>query len=254
MRPVKILSFTLAMLLLQPLAVAASDPAFEAQGAVMDELAGLSGDAFEIAYVNSIIPHHASAIEMAEAVIDRAPHAAVRQAARGIIAEQRDEIALLTSFLQDTYGTDPQPDEHMMMPPSMMDALESASPARTEVMFLLMMREHHQSAVEMGTLVLDTATSDVLLEQASAMIASQQREQEQFGSWVERWYAVEAPAPTGHMAAAMELAEAADLPDTAIADPGSSPASPPIALLAIAALAAAAWWLRVVERRRLGAR
>ena len=228
--------------------VLASDPAFEEEQAAMAELEALTGDDFEIAYVNAIIAHHQSALDMAEAVVDRVPHTEAREAAEKIISDQRDEIEMLTSFLKDTYGQDPAPDPRMMMPESMMQELESASPARAEALFLLMMREHHQTAIEMGMMAQEKAESEMLLDQASMMITTQQQEQAQFAEWLSEWYRIDAPEPTGHMAAVMDLA--ADLPDTATAVESQQAVSPLLIALGALLIFAGAWSFAVVQRRR----
>ncbi len=171
----------------------------------IEELRQLSGAEFEIAYVNRIIPHHEGAVMMAEVVVDKAPHVEVRDAAAQIIKDQQREIEELTSFLRDTHGQEVNPDERQMMSHDMMEMHENANPEMAEKMFLLMMREHHQTAVEMGEIVLEKATSEQLREQAEKMIESQRAEQEQFGEWLQTWYGIEAPEPTGDMEAAMAM-------------------------------------------------
>ncbi len=168
----------------------------------IEELRQLSGREFEIGYVNRIIPHHEGALEMAEMVVDDAPHKEVRDAAARIIEDQEREIEMLTGFLRDTYGVELDRDERQLMSEDMMGMIEDAEPQMGEQMFLLMMREHHQTAIEMGEIVLERAESEELLEQAREMIRSQREEQEQFAEWLQEWYGIEAPEPTGDMMAA----------------------------------------------------
>ncbi len=172
----------------------------------VEELRGLSGREFEIGYINRIIPHHEGAVEMAEMIVDRAPHPEVQQAAERIIADQQREIDELTTFLREEYGAELQRDERQMMSEDMMSMIEEASPEHAEQIFLLMMREHHQSAVIMGELVLQKAKSQTLLDQARGMIESQRAEQEEFARYLHEFYGIEAPEPTGDMMAAADYA------------------------------------------------
>ncbi|MBA2631968.1 MAG: DUF305 domain-containing protein [Chloroflexi bacterium] len=197
---------------------------FESQQESIQELEGLAGEEFEIAYVNAIVPHHESALEMAQAIVDRAPHQEVRAAAAQIIEDQQSEIGMLTSFLEDTYGVEVEPDERQMMSVEMMAELENATPEMAEAMFLLMMREHHQAAIEIGELGVQKAESDTLIEQAEMMIAMQRDEQERFATWLQDWYGIEAPEPTGDMMSAMEHAGEATMPETS-SEPGSGGSS-----------------------------
>ncbi len=172
----------------------------------MTDLEDLEGEEFEVEYVNQIIPHHQGALEMAQAVVDRAPNQEVRDAAARVIEDQNREIEELTTFLRDTYDQEVQPDERMAMMPSMIEEMNSADPATAEKMFLLGMREHHQSAIEMGEMALEKAQSDTILTQAENMVSSQQAEQEEFAGYLQTFYDIEAPEPTGDMEQSMSLA------------------------------------------------
>lgn len=213
------LAALLALVLFVPGAAGASVAAdhsaeFKEMQAAMHELAQKSGEEFEVMYINMIIPHHQDAIEMAEMVVDSAPHQEVRDAAAQIIEDQQREINQLTTWLQEWYGQDVAPDERMMMDHGMMEHMMDADAAMQEKMFLAMMREHHQSAIEIGELVLQKATHQELKEQAQQMIDSQREEQEQFGTWLQQWYGITTPTPTGDMQDGMDAVMDMMMPDT----------------------------------------
>lgn len=172
----------------------------------MSDLENLKGKEFEIAYVNQIVAHHTAALEMARSVVDRAPNQEVRDAAAKIIEDQKKEINDLTTFLQQKYGQQPKPDERMSNPPGMMQQMNSADPATAEKMFLLGMREHHEIAIKMGQIALNKARSQPILDQARTMIKSQSAEQKQFAGYLQQFYGIDAPKPTGDMMQAMQLA------------------------------------------------
>ena len=224
-------------------------PEFEEQQAAMEELVALEGEDFEMAYINSIIAHHMAALEMAESVVDRAPHEEVRADAATIIEDQQAEIDLLTTYLADTYQQEPAPDERMLMSEETMAALSGASPEMAEVMFLLMMREHHEMALMMGEMALEKGVSDTLAEQAQTMIESQTEEQERFASYLQEWYGIEAPEPTGDAMAAMELAQS-EMPNTATSAPETVPTGGMLTMLAGIALLSAALVVAVGRGRR----
>lgn len=173
---------------------------------------------------------------MAQAVVDRAPNPEVREAAARIIEDQEREIGELTAFLRDTYGQEVNPDERMAMDPSMNDQMETADPAMAEQIFLLGMLEHHESAVQMGEIVLQKAQSQLLLDQARTMVDSQRAEQKEFAGYLQQFYGIEAPAPTGDMMRAMQAATG----DASMQMPQTGGPSPVGLLVAAGALVAAA--------------
>jgi uncharacterized protein (DUF305 family) len=199
----------LGLLLAMP-ALAAADPGphpeFVAQQQSIQELQQLSGSALEVGYINRIVPHHQGAIDMAEIIARKAVHPELRDEAEQIIQEQEDEIAMLTTYLQQTHGQQVQPDRRFAMMPDMMQMLRDADPMMAEKMFLLMMREHHQSANLLGAVILGKPASQVLKDQAQMMVTSQTAQQGRFANYLKAWYNVTAPTPTGDMQAAMELA------------------------------------------------
>lgn len=209
------------------------------------DLQSLQGKKLEVAYVNEIIPHHQGALEMAQAVVDRAPDPEVREAAAKIIEDQKREIGELTAFLKKAYGQDVKPDQRMAMDPAMNDEIRNADPATAEKMFLLGMREHHESAVQMGEIVLQKAQSQEILDQARTMVYSQRAEQEEFAGYLQEFYGIQAPAPTGDMMQAMHSAmgdASMHMPQTG----GISPLGITVAAgtLVTAAVAAGAYALR----------
>lgn len=243
----RILAAILALSMIAPGIAAASshdggsmqmsgDGMMQGMDSALADLEALEGEEFEVAYVNQIIPHHQGALEMARAVVDRAPSPEVREAAARIIEDQEREIGELTAFLKDTYGQEVTPDERMAMDPAMNDQIRAADPAMGEQMFLLAMREHHESAVQMGEIVLQKAQSQVLLDQAQTMVDSQRAEQEEFAGYLQEFYGIEAPAPTGDMMQAMHSA----MGDSSMQMPETGGLSPVGIMVAAGALVAAA--------------
>lgn len=181
-------------------------PMFTQQQQSIAELDQLTGEEFEIGYINRIVAHHQGAVESAQAIVDTAPHQEVRDEAAKIIETQQEEIDLLTGYLRDTYGMELDLDERFVMPSGMVQQLESAEPEMAESMFLGMMREHHQSANQLGNLVLERDVAPVLRDQATTMIEDQTAQQQLFGTYLQSWYGIQPPQPTGDMQAGMELA------------------------------------------------
>jgi uncharacterized protein (DUF305 family) len=117
----------------------------------------------DVAFAQEMIPHHQQAIEMADLAESRAESQEVKDLAADIQAAQGPEIETLTGWLE-SWGED-VPDEGMsgmdhgdmssdemggMMTEDEMAELEAASGAEFDQMFLTMMIEHHEGAIEMA--------------------------------------------------------------------------------------------------------
>jgi uncharacterized protein (DUF305 family) len=108
-----------------------------------------------------MIPHHRQAIERAQRGTERAASPEVQQLAAEIEAAQDPEIETMTGWLEswgkDVPGDMSSPHEGMamddmagMMSDERMTQLEAASGTAFDEMFLTMMIEHHEGAIEMA--------------------------------------------------------------------------------------------------------
>jgi uncharacterized protein (DUF305 family) len=70
----------------------------------LDSLRDADGAEANRVYLSLMIPHHAGGVEMAEAVLDRSDHPAVRRLASSIVTSQQAEIDLLAAMLEERGG------------------------------------------------------------------------------------------------------------------------------------------------------
>jgi uncharacterized protein (DUF305 family) len=113
----------------------------------------------DVAFGQDMIPHHRQAIEMAKLASDRAASTEVESLAAEIEKAQEPEIQTMTSWLE-AWGEEVLEDMSGMghggmdMPGMMsaedMMALEQASGADFDRMFLEMMIKHHAGAIDMA--------------------------------------------------------------------------------------------------------
>ena len=111
----------------------------------------------DVAFAQQMIPHHESAVEMAEMAATRADSPEVKALAERIMAAQAPEIELLRGFLEG-YGEDADAPmagmDHgassMGLADADMDKLDGATGSAFDAMFLQMMIKHHGSAIEMA--------------------------------------------------------------------------------------------------------
>lgn len=158
------------------------------------------------AFIDMMVPHHQSAVEMAELASDRAEHRELRALAQDIIAAQEPEIAQLREWRQAWFGSAETPpmDAMPLMPgmatPGMeghsmngtmdmtadIDALETADPF--DLAFIDAMVAHHEQAVAAAEIIRTSSQRQELIGLADVIIEAQQREIEQLLAWRETWY------------------------------------------------------------------
>ncbi|MFG2465995.1 DUF305 domain-containing protein [Streptomyces canus] len=137
---------------------AASSPSVSA------EASADAHNAQDVSFAQGMIPHHQQAIEMAELADGRAASPQVKDLAARVEKAQGPEISTMTGWLkawdekvpESMPGMDHSGMEGMdgmagMMDGADMDKLKKASGKDFDSMFLTMMVEHHEGAVEMAT-------------------------------------------------------------------------------------------------------
>lgn len=70
---------------------------------MMSGLNGLSGDAFDKAFLTEMIMHHEGAVVMAEAALKDAKHQEIKDLASAIITAQNQEISQMKGWLSGWY-------------------------------------------------------------------------------------------------------------------------------------------------------
>lgn len=180
--------------------------ALVALAALAAACAGIRGEAtFDQQFIDMMVPHHESAIAMAEIAQERAEQPELRRLADEIISAQTAEIGELTEWRAEWFGSGDTPSmEQMPMLPGMtmpaghsmsdgtmdmtaeIDALREAEPFdRT---FIDAMIRHHEQAVEAAEIALGESERDEIRTLAQEIIDAQTSEIEQLQEWRESWY------------------------------------------------------------------
>jgi uncharacterized protein (DUF305 family) len=174
---------------------------------------------FDLMFLDMMIPHHESAVAMAQVALARAEHPETRELAHTIVANQQAEVDQLRSWREQWFAGAPQMAMEdgwtvmlgmmqgmpgmpatpysgamgpggmmgMMHPESQMTALCEAS-GPFDRAFMEMMIPHHQLAVVMAQVAVQRASHDELRSMAKQMVDSQTREIEQMQAWFDAWY------------------------------------------------------------------
>ena len=157
-----------------------------------------AGNATDRAFVGDMVPHHASAVDMAEIARRRGEHPEVKALAEDIIASQGEEIDQMNQA-KGTLDEDGVKAGKLAVPADMtgmdMDAgmLETAKPFDRE--FIDMMIPHHQGAIRMARAELDEGSSEELKALAEEIVSAQTKEIQQMNAWRTEWYG--GPSPAG---------------------------------------------------------
>lgn len=160
---------------------------------------------FDRQFIDMMVPHHQSAIEMAKIAQTRATRQELKTLAAQIISAQEAEIAQLKQWRRDWYGSDQTPGmERMPLLPGMqMEGMDMGAGATMDMTkdvemlreatefdreFIDMMRKHHQTAIAAGRLAETRAQRAEVRELGKKIVSDQQREIDQLTEWRRAWY------------------------------------------------------------------
>ena len=146
----------------------------------------MNGD-FDAEYAEMMIPHHQGAIDMANLQLSKGTDVVLKKISRSIIQSQTAEINKFKTFLAShkehkIEGNHPELMEAM----SGMDAKMNAAPLSGNIDkdFAILMKIHHQGAVEMSQGLLGDGTDANLKKLATSIIADQNKEIAEFSAWL----------------------------------------------------------------------
>jgi uncharacterized protein (DUF305 family) len=156
-------------------------------------------------YIDMMVPHHESAVAMAELAMERSQRSELQEFAAEIIAVQSTEIAQLRTWRMEWFGSEETPPMSAMpmlqgmsmdmpghdMHGATMDMeqdirdLESASDF--DRAFLEAMIVHHEMAVEASEIVVAGEVRPEIKALAEGVIADQRAEIQQMEAWLASW-------------------------------------------------------------------
>lgn len=142
-------------------------------------------------FIDTMVPHHQGAVEMAEVALKNAEHEEIIDLSRNIVSAQRAEIEELKAIKKEEFGTSNVPMEmsqEQMRGMGMTDPQELANREPFDRAFIDAMIPHHQSAVEMAQVALENSDNPKIKELAQNIISAQKREIEQMKQWRQQWY------------------------------------------------------------------
>lgn len=138
----------------------------------------------DVAFVQQMIPHHEQAVEMADLALDddRGASAEVQALATTIEKAQQPEIDTMNGWLEE-WGVDGSGHEGHdmsgmtgMMTEGDMTLLAESTGTDFDELWLAMMIDHHQGAVDMAQSVLDDGEDPEVAELAGTIVSTQEAE------------------------------------------------------------------------------
>ena len=147
------------------------------------------GEYSDAAFVDSMVPHHEGAVQMAEVGLEHAEHEEIRQLSRDIIRSQRAEIEALGRIREGIEGPTMEMSEEDMSAMGMMeDPRQLASEDPFDRAFIDHMIPHHRSAIAMAEVARKKTDDPEIREIANDIVGAQEREIEQMKRWRQQWY------------------------------------------------------------------
>jgi uncharacterized protein (DUF305 family) len=160
-------------------------------GAMAAEMVMENGEYSDERFIDSMVPHHRGAVEMAEVALDNAEHEEIKGLAEDIVRTQEAEIERLRSIKEEAFGTSEVPmemDSEEMEMMGMTDPQELAGERPFDRAFIDAMIPHHESAIDMANVALQESDNPDIRQIAEAIVDAQKREIAQMRGWREEWY------------------------------------------------------------------
>lgn len=169
------------------------------------------GNGTDAAFIDNMVDHHQSAIDMAKIAQKRSKSPYVKGLADDIVEAQKGEITVMEAIGHDLEGVK-KADLGMTMKDMGMhgntNMLETATPFDRD--FIDMMIPHHQGAIRMARIELARGKSKALKNVADKVIAAQTREINEMNAYRKKAFGATSPAggvPAVTAAAAEEPSE-----------------------------------------------
>ena len=175
---------------------ACGDQETEAPSEATPQPPKVTGNRIDRAFVKEMVPHHQSAVEMAELAQRHGERRQIKQLAREIIAAQNAEIERMRGLDQRLADAGVATRSLDMTAHEMGTHMDPGALRRAEPFdraFLDMMIPHHEGAIRMAKLQLERGRNRTVKRLAEGIVDAQTNEIALMHQWRIQWYGV-----TGH--------------------------------------------------------
>jgi uncharacterized protein (DUF305 family) len=139
-------------------------------------------------FLQQMVPHHRSAVEMAELALEKTSRPEIRRLAQQIVSAQESEIADMGRWHRDWFGEDLVASTSGLHANVDMTELEQATGDDFDRAFLRLMIAHHASAIMMAESVMIGSPREELGSLTDEITAAQAKEIGQMQQWREQWF------------------------------------------------------------------
>lgn len=133
------------------------------------------------AFIDGMVPHHVTAVVMADDALAKANKAELKDFARRVKEDQSKEISDMKAWREAWFGSSTPPalghDMHTTI----------AAGADYDVNWAKAMITHHQGAIDMSRKALMDASRAEVKSLAQRIIDAQQKEIDQLNAWIKAW-------------------------------------------------------------------
>ena len=173
----------------------------------------MAGEKTDRHFIEMMIPHHEGAVKMADLALKRSKRPEIKQLAQSIKSDQTREIAQMTSWYKQWYGTSVPSAMTMMNQGDTMDMKKPMAMPMTKPMgmqmamqnlmigdlkalesapdfdkaFIKEMIPHHKMALIMSSMVVDSDRPE-MRTLSSIIVQAERIEIEQMRQWYKAWY------------------------------------------------------------------
>jgi uncharacterized protein (DUF305 family) len=148
---------------------------------------------FDLQFIDTMVMHHQSAVDMAQLAEKQSAHDELKQLARKMIDDQKNEIRQMQQWRQQWYEGKGAA-MNMKMPGMVesmkgmsMEKLDASNGNAFDAMFINMMTRHHDGAITMARDALKKAQHKEIRELAQNVIDAQKKEIDQMTTWKKEW-------------------------------------------------------------------
>ena len=146
----------------------------------------LRGADFEQTFLQQMIQHHRSAIDMAKLATNQSDRQEVKQFAAKMTQMQQEEVEKMTGWLKEWYNATPKEPANAASEKKMqadMAKLQNKRGQDFDKSFVDVMSRHHDAGMEMAEQVKDKATHPELKQFADKMAGEQKQDIKEMKSW-----------------------------------------------------------------------
>lgn len=157
-----------------------------------EEAASGAGNAADRAFLEGMIPHHESGVELGKLAARLSEHDELKELGENVDEVQAEEAEQMKAAHERLFG-EPFPEGEHAMGEEALAELENADPFDSA--FIDELIPHHQDAIKMAREEIAGGSDEELQELAGNIVETQSKEIKDMNEWREDWYG--APSPAG---------------------------------------------------------